>query len=323
MVSVAASSFNRKVAIIGAGYVGASIAYSLMLKELAREIILIDTNANASDSEMMDIRHGIPYMGSATIYSGTYADTKDCDLIIITAGRNRRPNETRLDMAADNMKIADGVVAELKKHYTRGVVLVVSNPVDIITYKVNDWMGLPAGMVFGTGCILDSSRFVNVIADYIGIGADVVNAQIIGEHGASQIALWSKVTVAGIPIKEYCETVGLKFDDQEKYMMEQRILNMGTEIIKGKGKTHYGIATCVCYIADAILNRRATIASVSSILNGEYGIHDIALSLPCIINFDGVERRLEDKLEIVEFQRLIQSSKNLKDTIRQSKSTTS
>ena len=121
----------------------------------------------------------------------------------------------------------------------------------------------------------------------------------------------AKYTVSSIPIKEYRETYGLKFDDQEKHMMEQRVLNMGTEIIKGKGKTNYGIATCVCYIADVILNRRATIASVSSILNGEYGIHDIALSLPCIINFDGVERRLEDKLNDTEYKQLVKSKKDI------------
>lgn len=308
-------SYNRKVAIIGVGYVGASIAYSLMLKELAREIVLIDLNQSAVSAEVMDIRHGIPYMGSATIYRGTYADVYDCDLIIITAGRNRKPDETRLNMAADNVKIALTVVNELKKYYRRGVILVVSNPVDIITYKINKWMELPAGTVFGTGCILDSSRFVNVVADYIGIGSDVVNAHIIGEHGASQIPLWSKVTIAGIPIKEYCDTAGITFDEEEKSRMAQEVLNMGTEIIKGKGKTHYGIATCVCYIADAILNRRATIASVSSMLYGEYSINNVALSLPSIISFNGVEKRLEDKLSDTEYCRLKQSSKDLEEII--------
>lgn len=308
-------SYNRKVAIIGVGYVGASIAYSLMLKELAREIVLIDLNQSAVSAEVMDIRHGIPYMGYATIFSGTYTDVYDCDLIIITAGRNRKPDETRLNMAADNVKIALTVVNELKKYYRRGVILVVSNPVDIITYKINKWMELPAGTVFGTGCILDSSRFVNVVADYIGIGPDVVNAQIIGEHGASQIPLWSKVTIAGITIKEYCDTVGIAFDEEEKSRMAQKVLNMGTEIIKGKGKTHYGIATCVCYIADAILNRRATIASVSSMLYGEYSINNVALSLPSIISFNGVEKRLEDKLSDTEYCRLKQSSKDLEEII--------
>lgn len=303
---------NKKVSIIGCGYVGSTIAYSLMMKELTDEIVLIDIDKRITDAEMMDIRHGIPYMGLCNIYSGDYKDIVDSDLIIITAGRNRRPNESRLDMASDNVKIAKAVCDKIKKYYNSGVVLVVSNPVDIITTKVNEWLNLPKGIVFGTGCILDSSRFTNVIADYLKLNPEIVNAQIIGEHGSSQIALWSKVTVAGMPLDDYCKIAGIKFDDTIKNAVEKDVISMGTNIIKGKGRTHYGIATCVCYIADAILNKRATILSVTSVLNGEYGITGVALSVLSVVDSNGIERILIDYLDKYENDKIKKSSELLK-----------
>jgi L-lactate dehydrogenase len=304
---------NRKVAVIGAGFVGASIVYSLMIKGLAHEIVLIERSDRFEkcEAEVNDIRHGMPHMGSSNIYRGGYSDIKDCDLIIFTAGRNRLPNETRLDMTADNIGIASEAADEIKKFYTKGVILVVTNPVDVITRYMTERLGLPDGMVFGTGCVLDSSRLINVIADYVGLSSDVVSAQVIGEHGESQIALWSKATIAGMPIAEYCEMTGLSFTDGDKLTIESRVRQMGTEIIKGKGRTHYGIATCVCYIADAVLNRRATIVSVTSVLKGEYNIDGVAMSLPSLICSNGVERRLTDRLNDDEFARLRKSYKRL------------
>jgi L-lactate dehydrogenase len=172
---------------------------------------------------------------------------------------------------------------------------------------MTEWLELPDGMVFGTGCILDSSRLVNIIADYVELSSDAVSAQVIGEHGESQIALWGKITIAGIPIQEYCNTVGLPFTNEDRREMEYRVQNMGTEIIKGKGRTHYGIATCVCYIADAVLNRRTTIACVSSVFKGEYGIEGAAMSIPSVIGASGVERRLPDHLNDNEYKRLKES----------------
>lgn len=307
---------NRKVSIVGCGYVGSTIAYALMMKELADEIVLIDINKIITDAETLDIRHGIPYMGLCNIHSGDYKDIVDSDLIIITAGRNRRANETRLDMAADNVKIAKSVCDEIIKYYNSGVVLVVSNPVDIITTKIDEWLNLPKGTVFGTGCILDSSRFTNVIADYLKLNPEIVNAQIIGEHGSSQIALWSKVSIAGTPIVDYCKTIGIDFDNATKMDIEKSVVSMGTNIIKGKGRTHYGIATCVCYIADAILTKRATIASVTSVLRGEYGIFNVALSIPSIITSNGIERTLADCLSDDEYDKIKNSSLLLENTLR-------
>ena len=304
---------GRKVAIIGVGYVGTSIAYALTIKGIAREIVLIEHPDCAAKcvAEINDIRHGIRHMGLSNVHYGTYADIKDCNLIVIAAGRNRRPGETRPELAADNLITAKHIAVEIRKHYTKGVVLIVTNPVDTITQAMTQWLALPDGTVFSTGCLLDSSRLTNVVADFIGLSPDDINALIIGEHGDGQIAIWSKVTVAGISIKEYCEMIGVSFTNDDKTAMEQRVRTMGTEIIKGKGRTHYGIATCVCYIADAILDHRPTIASVSSVLHGEYGISNVALSLPCIIDSSGIKRRLTDKLENVELARLKEVAKML------------
>lgn len=173
---------------------------------------MIDKTKEKAAGEALNIRHGIPSMGTADLYAGDYSDCADCDLIIITAGRNRKPGESRLDMVNDNIAIMRDVVEFIKKYYTRGAILIISNPVDILTYKVDEWMGLPNGIVFGMGCLLDTSRFIRSVADYVGLSTGAVNGYLIGEHGDRQVPVWSKITVGGIPIDEYCVNVGLKWD---------------------------------------------------------------------------------------------------------------
>jgi len=304
---------NRKIAIIGAGYVGASIAYSLVVARIAREIVLIEqpSQAEKCHAEINDIRHGIPFMGSSNIHAGSYSDIKDCDLIIITAGRNRRPDETRLELAKDNITVAKSVTDEFLKHYNKGVILIVTNPVDVITRKITEWVRLKPGMVFGSGCTLDCSRLSNILMDFVGLQSESINTTIIGEHGEGQIVVWSKVLIAGVQIDEYFEAAGIAFGDKEKRQIEERVLKMGTEIIKGKGRTQYGIASCVSYIANAILNHHSTVACVTSVFCGEYGISNVAMSLPSIITFNGVERRLVDRLSDTEFAKLKETAGKL------------
>ena len=306
---------NRKVAIIGAGFVGASIAYALTIRDLASRIYLIDIDTKKAQGEAEDIQHGIPYMGTSSVCAGDYSNCADCDLIIITAGRNRRPGESRLDMIADNLSILRQVTDNIKEYYTRGVIMVVSNPVDILTYKVAEWMGLPNGIVFGTGCILDTSRLVRAISDYTGIGIPAIKCNIVGEHGDTQFPLWSRLSIAGIPMDEYCENVGLEWGDAQKEMLHKKVKGMGASIIEAKGKTHYGIATCVCSLADAVLNQRLTIAPVTSTLQGEYGIEDVAISVPSIVGVNGVERRLEEKLTAEERMRLLMSAQKMRESL--------
>ena len=294
------NTYNKKVSIIGMGYVGAGIAYALMIKDIAREIAFIDVKKEAVNAEMLDIRHGMVNMGSAKIKAGTYEDIKNSDLIIVTAGRGRKAGESRLDLIDDNIKISDQVIKNIKKYYKQGVILIVTNPVDIITYYFDKKLKLPKGTVFGTGCILDSSRLKNVIADYVDLEPEFVSATVIGEHGQNQIPLWSSVQVAGLPIEKYCKEVGIDFDENVKSGMGDKVLNMGAEIISGKGKTYYGISTCVCFIADAILNKRAVTASVTSVLNKTCGADNIALSLPSIIDHTGIKRTLEPEMSTKE-----------------------
>ena len=306
---------NRKVAIIGAGFVGASIAYALTIRNLASRIVLIDVNHEKAAGEAKDIQHGINYMGTSSVRAGDYPDCANCDLIIITAGRNRRPGESRLDMIADNIGIMKDVTDNIKKYYTHGVIMVVSNPVDILTYKVDEWMGLPNGKVFGTGCILDTSRLIRAISDYTEIGIEAIKCNIAGEHGDTQFPLWSRLSIAGIPMDEYCENVGLEWAEEQKDILYNKVKDMGASIIEAKGRTHYGIATCVCSLADAILNQRLTIAPVTSTLQGEYGIRDVAISVPSIVGVNGVERRLEERLTMDELAKLLASASKMRETL--------
>lgn len=310
MTTIPGSSI-RKVAIVGAGYVGASIAYALTLRDLADEIALIDSSFEKSRGEAADIRHGIPFIGMSNVFAGSYPDIAGCDLIIITAGRNRRKGESRTDLALDNIMALSQIASEIKRYYTKGVILIVTNPVDTSTYKFEQWMGLPPGRVFGTGCILDTSRLTNIVSQYVDLGTVNIRALIIGEHGDSQVPVWSKLFVAGIPILEYCEIMGIPWGDEQKSAISDRIRNMGASIIADKERTHYGIATCVCYIADAVLSTRKAIVSVSSTLQGEYGITDVALSVQSIICSAGIEKRIIDRLEPVELEALHASAKHL------------
>ena len=307
---------NRKVAIIGAGFVGASIAYALTIRDLASEIVLIDIEQEKAMGEALDIQHGIAYMGTSSVRSGDYSDCKNCDLIIITAGRNRRIGEDRLDMIADNIGTMRNVVDEISKYYTHSAIMVVSNPVDVLTYKCAEWMGLPNGKVFGTGCVLDTSRLVRSIANYTNLNTEVIKCNIVGEHGTTQFPVWSRLSIAGVPMDEYCENVGLPWGDAQKDDLYNQVLNMGATIIKAKGKTHYGIATCVCSLADAVLNQRLTIAPVTSTLQGEYGIEDVALCLPSILGVNGVEHRLEERWTEDERRKLDVSAQRLFLTLK-------
>ena len=266
--------------MVGVGYVGASIAYALTVHNIAREIVLIDQDTRHTRGEAADIRHGVPFMGTSLVYAGDYPDCADCDLMIICAGRNRRPGEMRRDLVDSNVDIMKNVISSLKAHYTHGAILVVANPVDILTQVASDLMGLPNGYVFGSGCILDTSRLTAGIADYLSLSTDAVKSMVVGEHGDDQTPVWSRVAIAGIPIEEYCGAVGLPWGEAQQTEIREKVRGMGAAIIRDKGKTHYGIATCVCYLADAVLNQRQIIAPVSSPLQGEYGVSCVSLSVP-------------------------------------------
>lgn len=307
---------SRKVAIIGCGYVGASIAYALTIKDLPREIVLIDCNLEKARSEALDIQHGILEMGMVNIYVGGYKDIKNCDIIIVTAGKNRKPGESRNDLAVDNLNISKSICDEIKKYYIGSIIIVVSNPVDVLTYAYTKWLDVPSGVVVGTGCLLDTSRLVSFIAEYVKINTTVIQTSVIGEHGKNSIPIWSKTSIAGIPIASFCKANNLRWDEELKRAFESLLVNAGMNIIEGKGRTHYGIATCVCSLTDAILNRKPTIFNVSSVLNGVYGVNDIALSVPTIISRRGAKLQIEEALNEDERRKFIDASECMDELLR-------
>ncbi len=287
-------SENRsKVAIIGAGFVGASTAFALAMKQLVNEMVIIDVDRDKAAGEAMDINHGLPFIGQMNIYDGDFSDCADCDAIIITAGVNRKPGESRIDLARKNLIIAKEVTANIMKYYTRGVILVVSNPVDILTYKIQKWSGLPDGRVLGTGTVLDSSRFRYLLSEKFDVDVKNVHGYIIGEHGDTQLPLWSATHIAGRNIREYFNDTIYGVTDADKLAIVENVKGAGAGIIKRKGATYYAIAISVNTILESVLKNQKTIRTVSSIINSKFGIGDVALSLPSVLNANGVKKVMD------------------------------
>ena len=280
----------KKVSIIGAGYVGSSMAYSLMLKELVEEIVLIDVNEKAAQAEVADIRPGMREVSLSKVRLGHFFDTEDSDIIIIAAGIGRRPGESRMDLIGQNSIIASSISSKLKAYNARGIVIVVTNPVDVITWIVAQELNEMDGRVFGTGCLLDSARFRLILADFLQIEEKNVRAFVAGEHGPHQILLWSSVTIEGRPLSEWLRLNNMKLTQDDKDLIAQRVSGMGASIIEGKGHTHYGVSSCVVYIASVIARKDEAIMSLSCPLNVKNENRSISISLPCVLNKSGIVR---------------------------------
>ena len=287
---------NKKAAIIGAGFVGASAAYSLMLDGTADEIVLIDIDHKKACGEADDIAHGVEGTANAAIYAGAYSDCRDSDIIIITAGRGRLPGESRIDLAAENIKIIRSVTDYVEPYYSGCPILMISNPVDILTASAERLLGTPEGRVFGSGCMLDSSRFRRCIARTVFPSdkarqagcAESIGAFVIGEHGDAQIPLWSGVSVCGKTAEEYCAEHDIVWNDDVRQAIYRETRNMGSSIIKAKGRTNYGIAVCASRIARAVLDDERFTASVSSTMGLGGDNIRASLSLPYVIGGKGL-----------------------------------
>lgn len=310
---------KSKVAIIGAGFVGAASAYAIALKKVCSELVLIDVNADKAIGEAADIAHGLPFLASMDVYAGDYSCVKDCDVIVITAGANRKVGETRLDLAKKNTAIAKEITANIMKYYNGGIILVVANPVDILTYMIQKWTGLPNGMVLGSGTTLDTIRFRSSLASITGIDCTNIHGYIIGEHGDSQVPVWSNTHIAGIEIEDYCKTNGIKFNEEVRQSVLEQVKKGGAEIIRRKGATYYGVAVCVATLVDSLMRDSDTIRTVSTVLNGEFGVSDVALSLPTIIGSSGAKKVLlpnitDEELEL--FRKSAEACKKVLDECR-------
>ncbi len=311
--------FGSKVAIIGAGAVGSSIAFAMSIQQACTELVLIDVNKDKARGEALDISHGLPFLGPMELYAGDYSDVKDCDLIILTAGIPRKPGETRLDLAKKNVLLAKSITQSIMENYTSGNILVVSNPVDILTYMVSQWSGLPRNRVLGSGTVLDSARFRTLLSQKLDIDVRNVHGYIIGEHGDSQLPAWSATNIAGLSIDDYSKTTGIPFTQADRIEIAEKTRFSGAEVIGLKGATFNGIAVSVSTIARSLLKGENTIRTVGSVLNGEYGISEVATNVPSIIGADGIERVLELELEPQELRFLQSSAEQVKGILKEVK----
>ena len=306
----------RKAAVIGCGFVGSATAFTLMQSRLFSELVLLDVNMEKADGEAKDIAHGIPFAGQMKIYAGTYDDAADAAIIIITAGANQKPGETRLDLVQKNTAIYQSIIPEIVKRDFGGILLIVSNPVDILTYVALKLSGLPENRVLGSGTVLDTARLKYALGEHLGVDSRSVHSFIIGEHGDSEIAAWSSTNVSGIPLNDFCEMRGHFNHDAAMDAIAEKVKNSAYEIISKKQATYYGIAMSVKRICECIVRNERSILPVSAMMHGEYGIEDITLSMPAIVGIGGVETHVPIALSEEEAEKLVESANKLKEVAK-------
>ena len=311
------STKSRKVVITGAGDVGASFAYALVQTGLAEEIALIDVNADLVQGQVLDLAHGLPFVPPVHIHAGAADDYADAAVIVITAGTKQQPGESRLELVTRNAAITSHIVDDIVARESQAVIVVVSNPVDALTYVAFRRSGLPKSRVIGSGTVLDSARFRYLLSRHCAVDVHNVHAYILGEHGDSEVAAWSMTHVAGMPVADYCAICGQCAGWQEaKGDIARQVRESAYHIIDYKGATCYGIGLALVRIVGAILRNERSVLTVSSFLEGEFGIRDVCLSVPCIVSANGVDRVVEGKLDPAETAALSASARVLRETLQ-------
>ena len=305
----------QKAAMIGTGFVGSSSAFTLMQSGLFSEMILIDANGQRAEGEAMDIAHGLPFAHPMTIRAGTYDDITDAALIIITAGAGQKPGETRLDLVHKNVAIFKSIVPEIAKRNKEAVLLVVSNPVDILTYVTLKLSGYPENRVLGSGTVLDTARLKYLLGEHLQVDSRSVHAVIIGEHGDSELAVWSGASISGVPLDHFCELRGHFDHEASDNRLYQEVRDSAYEIISRKGATYYGVAMAVSRIATSIVRDEHSVLPVSSMRHGTYGIEGLCMSIPAVVGQQGVETVLDMPLSEEELQKLHRSAETLRGVI--------
>lgn len=304
-----------KAAIIGCGFVGSASAFALMQSGLFTELVLLDANEEKARGEAEDIAHGIPFCRPMQIYAGSYDDIADAAIVVITAGAAQKPGETRLDLVQKNVGIFRTILPEITKRDFAGILLVVANPVDILTYAVQKLSGYPENRVIGSGTVLDSARLKYQLGQHLGVDSRSVHAFIVGEHGDSEIAAWSSANVSGVPLDDFCELRGHYNHAQATERIAEDVRKSAYGIIEKKGATYYGIAMSVRRICEAIIRDEKSVLPVSTMLHGEYGISDVVMSLPCIVGRDGCETKVPIALDQDEVARLHASAAALRTVL--------
>jgi len=308
---------DRKVAIIGAGFVGSSSAFALMQKGLFNELVLIDANKARAEGEAMDISHGLAYSNSMRIYAGEYEDISDAKIIIITAGAAQKVGETRLDLIKKNSKIMTSIINEIVRVKAEGLLLIVANPVDVLTQVALKVSGFGKERVFGSGTVLDTARLKYLLSEKLRVDTRNVHAVIMGEHGDSEFVAWSFANVSGMPIKKFLCLRGYKDMEQLKEEIHAEVRDSAYKIIERKGATYYGIALSVTRICECIVKNQHSMLPISTLLEGEYGVSNVALSVPAILGSDGVEAVLELPLSSNEILELHHSADTLEATFNE------
>jgi L-lactate dehydrogenase len=300
----------------GAGAVGASAAYALMMSGLVSEIVLVDVNERRAEGEAMDLMQGAPFVRPVTIRAGSYADCADCQIVVITAGAAQKPGETRLDLVRKNTGIFRDMIPEIARAAPHSILLVVANPVDILTLAALEASGFPPGRVIGSGTVLDTARLRSLVGQRLNIDPRSVHGYVIGEHGDSEVVVWSRATAAGLPIDEFCSQRGSRCDSAMQAEISEQVRRAAYEIIERKGATYYAIGLGVRHVVEAILRDQNTVLTVSTLMTGQFGISDICLSLPSIVDHGGVEGVLQPMLSDDELAALRRSAGVLRDTAR-------
>lgn len=311
------TAHTRKIVIVGCGFVGAACAFSLMQSGLFSEIVLIDSDPAKAEGEALDISHGVPFAKPVKIYAGNYDDIADASMIVITAGANQKPGETRLDLVKKNISIFKSILPEIRHRDYQGILLIVANPVDILTTVALKLSGMPEHRVFGSGTVLDTARLKRELGDHLNVDSRSVHAFIIGEHGDSEIVAWSSANVSGIPLHRFCEMRGYFNHDEAMKRIAADVKNSAYEIIARKRATYFGIAMAVKRICEAVVRDEKSILSVSSLMHGEYGIRGISLSMPAIVGKDGIETHVPIQLSHQEQTDLQKSADTLRNILVQ------
>ena len=307
----------RKVVIIGCGFVGAACSFAIMQSGLFSEMVLIDTDKSKAEGEALDISHGVPFAKPIKIYAGDYDDIKDASLVIVTAGANQKQGETRLDLVKKNISIFKSVIPEIKKRKFNGILLIVANPVDILTTVALKLSGFSENKVIGSGTVLDTARLKYELGNHLNVDSRSVHAFIIGEHGDSEIAAWSSANVSGIPLSKFCEMRGYFNHEETMQKIAENVKNSAYEIIEKKKATYYGVAMAVKRICEAIIRDEKSILPISSMMKGDFGIEGISLSMPAIVGKNGVECLVPIQLNEEEISKLQKSAQKLQDILSQ------
>lgn len=305
----------RKAAVIGCGAVGASIAFRFLQQGLFSHLVLLDANADKAEGEARDLRDGLPYGAAMEIAAGSYDDLTDCALVVITAGANQKPGETRLDLIGKNTKILQSIIREITARAFGGILLIVSNPVDVLTYAAWKLSGYPRERVIGSGTVLDTGRLKQLLGAELRVDSRNIHAFIIGEHGDSELAVWSEANVSGLALEDFCRIRGQALQREDMDRLYREVRDSAYEIIRRKGATYYGIAMAVGRIAACIVKDEHAVLPVSVVLDGQYGLRGLALSIPSLVGRNGLEDVLEIPLSPGEQRDLENSVQQMKEAI--------